>query len=53
MVGYFSVQLIVVIAANMGISTSAVHNPDFTEFTGSNEVKVSKPFFTITARLKT
>jgi hypothetical protein len=53
MVGHFSVQLIAVIGANMGISTNAVHNPDFAEFAGSNEVKVLKPFFTITAGLKT
>jgi hypothetical protein len=53
MVGHFSVQLIAVIGANMGISTSTVHNPDFAEFTGSDEVKMPKPFFTITAGLKT
>jgi hypothetical protein len=53
MVSHFSVQLIAVIGANMRISTSTVHNPDFAEFTGSNEVKVLKPFFTITAGLKT
>ncbi len=53
MVRHFSVQLIAVIGANMGISTSTVHNPDVAEFTGSNEVKVLKPFFTITAGLKT
>jgi hypothetical protein len=52
-VGHFSVQLIPVIGANMGIGTSVVHNPDFAEFTGSNEVKMLKPFFTITAGIKT
>jgi hypothetical protein len=53
MVGHFSVQLITMMSANMGISTKAVHNPDFAEFTGSNEVKVVKPFFTISTELKT
>jgi hypothetical protein len=53
MVGHFSVQLIAVIGADMGISTSTVHNPDLAEFTGSNEVKVLKPFLTINAGLTT
>jgi hypothetical protein len=44
---HFSVQLITMMSVNMGIRTKAVHNPDFAEFTGSNEVKMVKPFFTI------
>jgi len=53
MIVHFSVQRTGVIGSNMYISTSAMHNPDFAEFAGSNEVKVLKPFFTISARLET
>jgi len=53
MIVHFSVQRIGVIDANMYISTSAVHNANFAELAGSNEVKVLKPFFTISAGLET
>lgn len=51
--GHFSVHLITMVSANMSISTKVVHNSDFAEFTGSNEIKILKLFFTVRTYLRT
>jgi hypothetical protein len=47
----FSVDLMTMVSANMRISTNVVHNTDFAKFTGSNEIKMVKFFFTISTYL--